>query len=110
MHALNIYDISTYHQRLVVAVVAFIGCAFFISQYPLLLICPLLIAWATLPYFCFKLAAALGNPPLPWAFAGFVGVIFACVPHFLLINQANRLFKARGLKIGILGGIDFGSR
>ena len=60
--------------------------------------------WLANLYFTPKLALALNKSGLVWFVMAIVGPVILWIPQLLLLNAANKLFRAEGLKIGFLGG------
>ena len=54
---------------------------------------------------CFKLASAIEKSGLLWCILSFFGFFLIWVPQFLLINSANKAFKAAGKKTNFMGGM-----
>lgn len=101
---MDINSASKYHQYLIITVLVALLSAFFLRQIPTLQTAILLCLWILNVFFCYKLASAIEKPSVLWAVLGLVGFFLIWIPQLLLVNSANKVFKAMGLKIGFLGG------
>jgi hypothetical protein len=101
---MDISSASRYHQYLIVTVLVSLLSALFLRQLPVVQSVVLLCLWTFNVFCCYKLASAIEKPPVLWAVLGLVGFFLLWIPQLLLINSANKVFKASGLKIGFLGG------
>ena len=102
--ATNIFVASRYHRLLIIAFLLFLVAAFTLRDAPEALAIVLLPIWIVNIVCCYKLALAMGRPPALWATVGAIGFFIVWIPQLLLINAANKGFKAEGLKVGFLGG------
>ena len=101
---MDIGSASKYHRYLIATVLGALLAALFLRQYAELQVTVLLCLWVLNVFCCYKLASAIGRPGLLWAVLGLVGFFLLWIPQLLLINAANKVFKAQGFKIGFLGG------
>lgn len=101
---MDVGSASRYHQYLIVTVLISLLSALFLRQYPVVQPVILIFLWFFNVFCCYKLASAIEKPPILWAVLGLVGFFLLWIPQLLLVNSANKAFKAMGLKIGFLGG------
>lgn len=101
---MNISSASQQHQRLIIAFLIFVVTVFFLRNFQTfqaVILIPLL-AFST--YSCAMLAKALGKSAVLGGVVGFFGFFILWIPQLFLVNFANKVFKAHGLKVGFLGG------
>lgn len=101
---MNIQTASKYHHYLIVTIFLAVLTALFLRQFPVAQVTALLALWLFNVFCCYKLGSSFGKPALLWALVGLLGFFILCIPQLLLIDFANKVFKAAGLKIGFLGG------
>lgn len=101
---MDVGSASRYHQFLIIIVVVALLTALFLRQLPIAQSAILLCLWVINVFCCYKLASAIEKPAALWAALGLVGFFLLWIPQLILLNSANKKFKAMGLKIGFLGG------
>jgi len=101
---MNMQTASKYHQYLIVTIFLAVLAALFLQQLAAVQAAVLLVLWLFNVFCCYKLGSSFGKPALLWALVGLLGFFILCIPQLLLIDFANKVFKAAGLKIGFLGG------
>ena len=106
---MNIKEMSKYHHYIIISVLVYFIATLFLANIPTMRLGLALAAWINNIYFGYKLAVALGKSAGLWIFFGIIGPFTMWIGHLLLLNSANKSFRANGMKIGFLGGATKGS-
>ena len=101
---MNIDTASRYHRLLILSVLVYFVTAIVFWASPEIVFPVAIGLWLANLYFTPKLALALNKSGLVWFVMAIVGPVILWIPQLLLLNAANKLFRAEGLKIGFLGG------
>ncbi|MEN1727143.1 MAG: hypothetical protein AAGJ52_01770 [Pseudomonadota bacterium] len=101
---MNLEKASRYHRLLILSVLIYIVAVVLFMSTPEVVYLVLAILWLANLYFTPQLALALKKSALIWFALALIGPFIIWIPQLLLLNSANKIFRAEGLKIGFLGG------
>ncbi len=101
---MNLEEASTYHRYIILSVLTYFLTAFFLAEMLQLAIGIVIVLWVCNIFFGYRLAEALGKSGWLWVVFGIPGPFLLWIPYLLLVNAANKAFRAEGMKIGFLGG------
>lgn len=101
---MNLETASKYHRYIIVSILVAIISFYLLKEFPNIRGGIGISLWLFNVFCCYKLAESINKQAILWAFLGLLGFAIIWIPQLLLINAANKLFKAEGMKIGFLGG------
>lgn len=104
---MNLKDASKYHRLIIqtlLVTLAFVISSYFFPEDSLLSLLGLVIVAFNM-FCCFKLASSINKNGILWATLAFFGFLLLWMPQFLLINSANKAFRAAGKKVNFMGGV-----
>lgn len=101
---MNLEKASNCHGFIIISILVYYLAFFLLSQSPDARAVIALVAWVANIVLGYNLASALDKDKFLWLALGIFGPLLLWIPHLLLINSANKLFKSNGMKIGFFGG------